>query len=353
MKLLKPLVFCLFLSVPHLGFPQLEDEAGKALESFYKSSGTSGVSACIWVENKLDWKSALGKSCEDRDFEVDSKTRIASISKPITAVAIMRLVEAGKLDLDSSISRYIDLPNTEWVEITTRQLLNHSAGIGAYQGNSEIENQRNFKDLEEAMQVFSNRPLLFSPGEKYFYTTYGYVVLGRIIEEVSGMDYAQYIQENIFIPAGMKNSGVENFQSRGQQVCLYTKKGKKTKSAKANNLSNRLPGGGIYSTSEDLVLFGRALLDESLISKSTFNKMLVRGPETEGNPYALGWFLYGPPPYEELVIGHSGEQTGCSSQLMIIPKSKTVVVVLSNTSGVWREVVGLASEFIRISELSK
>jgi hypothetical protein len=72
--------------------------------------------------------------------------------------------------------------------------------------------------------------------------------------------------------------------------------------------------------------------------------------EKEGNPYGLGWFLYGPPPHQHLVIGHSGEQTGCAAQLMIIPKSKTVVAVLANTSGTWKEVVTLASQLIQISE---
>ena len=126
------------------------------------------------------------------------------------------------------------------------------------------------------------------------------------------------------------------------------------KKAESNNLSNRIPGGGFYSTLNDVLKFGNAVLDFTLIKESTFNLMLENQfVPKQGNPYGLGWYFYAPHPNENLVIGHSGEQTGAATQLMIIPKNNTVVVVLANTSGTWKDVVGLSSSLIGISEKYK
>jgi CubicO group peptidase (beta-lactamase class C family) len=197
--------------------------------------------------------------------------------------------------------------------------------------------------------------LLFEPGTKYFYTTYGYVILGRIIEEVSGSSYGAYMKENIFDKAGMTNTGIENIEDQyDNKSCLYHKGKRKAREGKQNDLSNRVPGGGFYSTLEDVLKFGNALLEGKLIRDSTLQQMIVSEPvEYDGNKYGLGWFLYGPAPNENLVIGHSGGQTGCTSQLMIIPKSKTVVVVLSNTSGTYPDIATFASNLIGWSEKGK
>ncbi|MEP0712659.1 MAG: serine hydrolase domain-containing protein, partial [Algoriphagus sp.] len=196
------------------------------------------------------------------------------------------------------------------------------------------------------------RPLLFEPGTKYFYTTYGYVILGRIIEEVSGKSYQEYMQKNIFDIAGMNNTGIEEINDDyTNKSCLYHNNGRKAKEGKQNDLSNRIPGGGFYSTLEDVMKFGNALLEGKYIKQETLDKMTQTEPvEYDGNKYGLGWFLYGPPPNENLVIGHSGGQTGCTSQLMIIPKSKTVIVVLSNTSGNYPDIATFAVNLIAYSE---
>jgi CubicO group peptidase (beta-lactamase class C family) len=274
----------------------------------------------------------------------------------MTAVAIMQLVEQNLIDLDKPIGTYLpNFPKKEKGEITTRQLLAHTSGISQYNDTKEIENTIHFSDLKEAMHVFEDRPLLFEPGSSYFYTSYGYVVLGRIIEEVSGKTIEEYIKINIWNKANMKNTGVENIaETYDGKSCLYHFKNKKPREAKQNDLSNRIPAGGFYSTLEDMLNFGNALLDGKLIEESSFELMIQNQFEqTEGNQYGLGWFFYAPKPNDNLVIGHSGEQTGSASQLMIIPNSKTVVVVLSNTSGTWKDVVTLSSELIQLSEQIK
>ena len=313
-----------------------------------------GIAAAYSVDGVVNWSHSAGVSCKEGNipFSSTTLTRIASIAKSLTAVAVMQLVENNLIELDTPIENYLpDLPNDK-KGITTRQLLSHTAGISQYLDEKEIENTIHFQSLEEAMDVFIQRSLLFEPGAKYFYTTYGYVILGRIIETVSALSYEDYMKQNIFDKADMSNTVVENINKEYlNKSCLYHNKGRKARLGKQNDLSNRLPGGGYISTVDDLMKFGNALLEGKLISQKSLDMMIEAQPvEYDGNKYGLGWFLYGPPPNEHLVIGHSGGQTGCSSQLMLIPKSKTVVVVLSNTSGQYPEIVTFASDLIGYSE---
>lgn len=345
----------LILNCSGLIFSQNVTTARETIDLLVEDANIVGVVAGYTVEGKIKWTGNAGWACEKQrlPFSDTTLTRIASIAKPITAVAVMQLVEKGMLDLDAPVTNYLpDFPPKEKGVFTTRQLLAHTSGISQYQNTKEVENTSYYKDLDAAMEVFENRPLLFKPGSKFFYTTYGYVVLGRIIEVVSGLSFEDYMYQNIWQPAGMEHTFVEKVSKEySNKACLYHKKRRKAKAAKQNDLSNRVPGGGFISTLRDMLGFGQALLEGKLISKESLAAMMeIQFEAKEGNPYGLGFFLYGPPPHQHLVIGHSGEQTGCAAQLMLIPKSKTVVVVLTNTSGTWKEVVNASSDLIRFSE---
>lgn len=313
-----------------------------------------GIAAAYSINGKIEWNGSEGYSCADSEtpFKKGTLSRIASIAKNFTAVAIMQLIEKDQLGLNDPISKYLnDLPDDK-KQITIKQLLGHTSGIPQYQNEKEIENTVHFEKLETSMQVFINRPLMFEPGTQYFYTTYGYVILGRVIEAVSGMTYADYMKKHIFDPAGMNNTAVEEIDRHyANKSCLYHHNGRKAKVAKQNDLSNRIPGGGFYSTLEDVMKFGNALLEGKYIKPETLEMMLQTDSlDYNGNKYGLGWFLYGPAPHEGLVIGHSGGQSGCTSQLMIIPKSKTVIVVLSNTSGNYPDIANFAVNLTAYSE---
>lgn len=348
------LVFVLFISTA--SYSQELKKADELLIDMVSKKGSVGIAAGYSINGEIKWSNSAGYSClaTATPFQATTLTRIASIAKPMTAVAIMQLVEQGLIDLDTPISTYLpQYPKKEKGEITTRQLLAHTSGISQYLNTREIENTRNFSNMEEAMRVFVDRPLLFEPGTRYYYTSYGYVVLGRLIEEVSGQTYEAYMKDHIWDRANMKNTGVEYIdQVYESKSCLYHKK-KKTKTAKQNDLSNRIPAGGFYSTLQDMLHFGNALLAGELIEAGSLEIMIQQQFVQEGNQYGLGWFFYAPKPHDNLVIGHSGEQTGCASQLMLIPNSQTVVVVLSNTSGTWKDVVTLSSELIQLSEQIK
>lgn len=316
-----------------------------------------GIAAGYAVDGVLKWSGSSGYACLEGNipFAATTLTRIASISKPFTAVAVMQLVEQNRIALDVPIEHYLpELPGDKG-SITVRQLLAHTSGISQYEGEKEIENSLHFGSLREAMAIFIQRPLLFEPGSQYFYTTYGYVVLGRIVEAVSSMGYREYMKKYVFEVAGMGDTDVENLrEAYPNKSCLYHHGGRKTREARQNDLSNRIPGGGFYSTLEDVLKFGNALLEGKLIRRESLDLMVqAQDVAYDGNKYGLGWYLYGPAPHENVVIGHGGGQSGCTSQLMLVPASKTVVAVLSNTSGTYPDIATLTSNLIGFSEMEK
>lgn len=342
------------------GFSQTQNqEASSLLEKFISDNIAVGAVAGYSINGEVKWQSAVGYSDRKKrtPFTIETVSRVASVVKIFTAVAVMQLVEQGLINIDDSVQKYVpDFPKSKFGTITIKQLLHHTSGIGGYKSAKEAETKKEFPTLTDAMNVFKDRKLRFRPGSQYYYSTYGYVLLGVLIERVSGISYEKYIQKNILDKAGMKHTAIEKFGvSVPNKSSLYHRNRKgKLKNASYNNLSNRIPGGGFQTTLNDMFKFGDAIIANKLISEKTLTAMFENnGLKKGGNAHGIGWFMYAQKPNNAAVIGHSGEQTGCSAQLMIIPKSKTVVMVMANTSGSRKEALILAANLIGISEKSK
>ncbi|MDT7833000.1 serine hydrolase domain-containing protein [Flavobacteriaceae bacterium S356] len=353
------LTITLLLNVT-IGFSQTQEkEASLLLEKFISNNVTVGAVAGYSVDGEIKWQSAVGYSDKKNrtPFNVNTITRVASVVKLFTAVAVMQLIEQGLIDLNDPIQKYVpDFPKSKFGTITIKQLLNHTSGIGGYKSGKEAETKKEYPTLADAMNVFKDRKLLFRPGSQYSYSTYGYVLLGVLIERVSETTYKEYIQTNILDKAGMKHTAIEKFgvQVPNKSLLYHRNRKGKIKKAANNNLSNRIPGGGFYTTLGDMFKFGDAIINNQLINKNTLSSMFENnGLKKGGNAHGIGWFMYAQNPNNSAVIGHSGEQTGCSAQLMIVPKSKTVVMVMVNTSGSWKEAITLAANLIGISEKSR
>jgi len=320
----------------------IEEKAFKGITAAYASADSTWMYSAGYANEKaLDL------------FSTNTLTRLASIAKPMTAIAILQLVEAGQLNLDNPIQDYLpEFPIKPEGTITTRHLLNHSSGIAAYKNENEVENQIEYESLADAIDIFKNRDLLATPGTDLNYSTYGYVVLGRIIEMVSGKDYETYMQDNIWEVAGMVNTRLEHVnQTYTQKSELYHREDNgKIKVATANNLSNRHPGGGIISTLEDMLKFGKAILNNDLITKASLDLMFeFPDIKNEGLPYGLGWRKYNTDPSLGAVYGHEGAQTGASTVFMIYPEEDFFVVILTNTSGALDEVFKIAARLFEIN----
>jgi len=326
------------------------------LKSLITDGYAIGASGSYSVNGKVIWESAVGYSDkkQNKPFNLDTQVRTASIAKSMTAIAVMQLVEQGLIDINQPIDKYIpEFVQKHKTKITTKHLLSHTSGMDAYKNNKEAENKINYATLSDAYDLFKNRKLRFEPGTQFYYTSYGYVVLGMLIENVSGLSYEAYMQKNIWDRIDMNNTGIEKPEvKREKATVLYHRDRKgKIKEAKVNNLSNRIPAGGLYSTPNDIIKFGNALINNTLVSADTYKLMVEHHSlEKVNNGYGFGFYLYGGEKKEDGIIGHTGGQRGTSAQLFVIPSLKTVIIIVANTSGALREVSTVAGKLIDISQ---
>jgi len=315
-----------------------------------------GVAAGYSVDGTTIEQIAAGYADKktEKEFKLDTKVRMGSIAKPMTALAIMQLVEQKKLELDKPIQTYIpDYPKHKKTQITVRHLLSHTSGIAGYKDAKESNTTTEYSKLYDALSLFKDRDLLFEPGTQYSYTTYGYTILGAIIEAITEQNYETYMQEHIFAKAKMHNTGVDKFDKELENESkLYNRKGGKGKAklAKENNLSNRIPAGGFYTTLTDMLKFGNGVINNIFVKKETLALMREHHSlEKEKNAYGFGWFLYNPKPNEGAVIGHTGGQIGCTSFLFIVPEKKAVSIILANTSRARSSVDPIAVHLLQLS----
>ncbi len=305
------------------------------LKEYQTSKNVVSISAGIIHKGKIIWLDAKGYADLSHHVHATPKTiyRIASISKVITAVAIMQLWEEGKVNLDSDALRYIPyFPRKKW-KFTVRQILQHTAGLRSYKPG-EFNSTVFYRSTKDAVGVISNDALVYKPGTKFLYTTLGYNLLAAIIEDVSGMKFIDYLQKNIFEPAGMTSTYAE-FQREiiPNKANGYAKnKYRKIQNAPMADLSIKFAGGGLVSTSEDILFFAKALLHGKLIKPSTLDTMLVQTQLSNGRIIESGLgFEIKKDSYGNKFFGHSGFGTGFVSLLAIYPKDSAAVVDLINT----------------------
>jgi serine beta-lactamase-like protein LACTB, mitochondrial len=321
---------CSSISIPQ----NLNKILEEYLSTYYTNKQVPSISAGYLADGKIQWVSARGLSDIENNVPATNKTlyRIASISKPITAVAIMQLVEAGRINLDENVRKYIPYLPAAKKTFTVRQLLNHTAGIRTYREN-EFDSKKHFFSTRDVVLYIMKDSLEYNPGDKRIYSTLGYNLLAAVIENVSGKEYSVYLKENIFDPSEMHNT-IPDFQksiiqnrARGYMRDSY----RQLENAPLADLSIKYAGGGILSTSEDLLKFSKNLLDAKLIKAETLDSMLIPTRLNNGTyiNYGLG-FTFETDETGRKFFSHSGGGTGFSSHLIIYPVEKTASVYLIN-----------------------
>lgn len=260
--------------------------------------------------------------------------RTGSLAKPLTAVAAMTLFEAGKLDLDAPIQKYCPaFPQKQW-PITTRELLNHTSGIRHYKGDNEIGSTKHFSGMSDGFTIFAGDPLLFEPGTKFNYSTYGYTVAGCVIEGASGEKFYDYLREHVLAPAGMTHTFVDAVSTLvPHRARGYTQQDGQVKNAGLMDSSYKVPGGGLVSTAEDFVRFSMALMDHKILKSETLELMWTPSnkPQLEGgkpSPYGLGFGVT--EINGEKRLGHSGGQQGTSTVFTFYPARHFAIAVFAN-----------------------
>jgi CubicO group peptidase (beta-lactamase class C family) len=252
--------------------------------------------------------------------------RIASISKPFTATAIMILQERGKLNVGDSICKYLADCPAAWQPITIKHLLTHTSGIPDYLYFPDFQSTIALPVTHEKMiATFRNKSLGFAPGEKFAYNNSGYYLLAVIIERASGKAYAEFLRENIFAPLGMKQTGdFDNREIIENRAAGYSLKNDRPANAVYFHPSQLLGTGSLWSTTEDLLLFDQALYTEKLLKNKTLAEMLTPFK----TDYGYGW--QAAPLFNRRLIMHGGDTLGFMGFLQRFTDDRVTIVLLSN-----------------------
>lgn len=306
----------------------------QAIEAERLRQQVVGLSVAIAENGMLRLTGGYGKADLENDVPAKPNTvyRLASISKPITAIAALQLAERGKLNLDAPVQSYVpSFPQKQW-GVSLRDLLGHLGGIRHYQG-TELDSTVHYTNVTEPLRIFAEDPLVHQPRSKYFYTTYGFNLIGAAVEAAAGTSFLTFLRENIFKPAGMVSIRADNQReiirnrSRGYAKDKY---GRIINTALADT-SNKIPGGGLCSTVFDLIALANAYDSGMLLKRSSMRDMtqpqrLLDGKRTG---YGLGWNVS--PIAGRAAISHSGSQQGARTLLVLYPELKLSIVVMANS----------------------
>ena len=336
---------------PGLSTPKLQ-AVETAINAAMHRYGIPGLSAAVASGGSVRLSAGYGVADVENAVPAGPLTvyRLASVSKPITAVGVLQLAAEGKLDLDAPIQRYVPAyPEKQW-PLTSRQLLCHQAGVRQWT-EEEFRNTKHYAGLAESLEFFKNDPLLFEPGTRTLYTSLGYNLLGAAVESAAGQGYLEYLREKVFTPAGMQTAGIDDvFALIPHRAAGYQKgPGGELFNSALSDTSNRVPGGGLVSTAEDVARFAVALHSGALMKQETREQMFVRQRTRDRKPtgYGLGWAVGTERGRRE--IYHIGGQPKVSTVLYMLPDTGLSVVLLANLEGMGGPLLEVARQVAEIT----
>jgi CubicO group peptidase (beta-lactamase class C family) len=369
-----PLRFVLALSVSFLSAaagaePPPQVLAAARLEAAWRASKAPGMSLAVAQDSRIVMSESRGVA--NLNFLVpagsDTVYNLGSISKVNTAVAVMQLIEQGKVGLDDPIQKYVPtFPEKPGGPITVRQLLTHTSGIRHYlptdfPDSEANENRRPYKTLADAITLFRDDPLLFPPGTLFRYTSYGVNLLQGVIETASGLSFEDYMRRNVWQPAGMLQTAVDVpgrvVPHRAQG---YLTDGGPLREHPFGDLTYKFPSGGVISTAEDQARLCVALNAGRLLRTETRDRMWA-----SQLPLPIRSYQENAPPYEETFeqgflwratkdaagrrfVYHCGSVQGFQDCLVNFPSENLVVVLLANGDEApgWAEPLAIAELFL-------
>lgn len=310
----------------------------KTYNDYLQFNGTILVAS----EGEIIYKNGFGKANFEWEIpnQTNTKFQIASVTKQFTSMLIMQLVAQGKLDQHIPISNYLpDYPTPQGNLITIHHLLNHTSGIPNHTSFPSYRTQMmKFIKPQDLVNTYSDSTLLFPPGEKFDYSNSGYALLGYLIEKIEKKPYEKVLEEKIFNPLGMNNSGYQPSQRLiKNKASGYSTIGLSYLKANYMDISEAYSSGGIYSTVEDLFLWDQALYSEKLLPKlwldSLFSPQVPLGNIHYANGWDIGEFQIGNTSSTLKSISHDGVINGFTALISRIPSKKVSIIILNNTGG--------------------
>jgi len=314
------------------------DKAREVANTFLTNEYIPGMSISVSKNDELIWSEGFGFSDIDNKTKVvPSKTqfRLASISKPITAVGLAILADKKQLKFDESLYTYIpNYPKKEY-DFSIRQIGGHLAGIRHYKGQEFISNKK--MSIKEGLGIFKNDPLIHQPGTKYQYSTYGWNLLSAVIEEITEKDFTEFMKSSLLVPLKMWNTTLDLSDQEMPNRTKFYRKTNQNKITQSPSVSNehKVAGGGFIATSEDLIHFGNEIIDPQIISEESLKELLKAQKTQDGKStnYGIG-FGIGTSPRNTPNFSHSGGGVGATTLLLVYPEEKIVIAIVTNLSQV-------------------
>ncbi len=293
---------------------------------------TPGLTIGI-MQGDFEWVKGYGYSDLENKVpaRADSAYRLASVSKSMTAVAIMQLVEKGKIDLDAEVQTYVPyFPKKQW-PVTVRQVLGHLGGISHYKNPANELHIKEKKTTREAIAIFESFDLIAEPGTRYSYSSYGYNLLGGIVEAVSGMSFGDYMRQNVWAPVGMNDTRMDDpFEVIPNRVRGYRLVNGRVGNSEFVDISSRFAAGGTRSTVPDLLKYARATIARKFLSPAGMFQMVNSMVTREGRltNYGMGWETT--PYLGRYMLVHSGGQQETTTLLYLVPSQNLAMAVALN-----------------------
>lgn len=315
--------------------PTFESELDAWLRR-YRAAGLFQGAVLVARDGEVIFSQGYGLADKKNDIPNTPQTRfaLASVSKQFTAMAILILQEQGALDVNNNFCWYLSDCPESWEEITLHQLLTHTSGIPEYFGLADdfFDTMGTPSPPEDTLASVVNLPLEFPPGEGWAYSNTGYFLLGLVIEQAAGQSYEMYLQENIFGPLKMKDTGYGIYLP-DMAVGLIG-----PDEARIMDVSIEFAAGGLYSTVEDLLLWDQALYTDQLLPQEALSNMFtgyaavdsIRNPIFEGQSYGYGWFVGEDNGHR--IVHHTGSIPGFKTYIMRYLDDNITAILLNNQS---------------------
>ena len=313
-----------------------DDPRVRAFEQFaaeaMKAQQMPGLSVAV-VHGDFRWSKGFGYADVENEVpaRADSSYRMASVSKPMTAVAVLKLVDEGKIDLDAEVQTYVPYFPRKPHKVTVRQLLAHQGGISHYRDYNKEGRIRDPKSTREAIAIFEEFELVAEPGTVYRYSSYGYNLLGAVVEGASGKPFGEYMTENVWKPLGMTSTRMDDPRALvPHRVTGYTLEDGKLRRSEYVDISSRFGGGGTRSTVEDMIRFAEGIADGKVLKAETRELAWTAAPTRDGRytNYGLGFGIIAPG--GRFGVGHSGSQQETRTDLFLFPRERFAVALASN-----------------------
>ncbi len=309
-----------------------------AIEELMEQGGIPGFSAAVLMGGEIVWSEGFGFAHLEQGTRVDTQTRfrIGSVSKVVTAAAVGKLWQEGKLDLDAPVRQYVRaFPEKQW-EFTTRQLTGHLAGIRHYSIREGLfENTERFPSVTSALKVFKSDPLIHEPGTKYVYSSYGFNLVSVVVEKAAGEPFLDYMDRQIFVPLRMTRTVADRTERiiEGRTGFYFRNRKGEIRNTNFADNSYKWAGGGFLSNTEDLARFGAMHFEPGFLEAETLELLFTSQQLTDGAETGVGiaWRI-GRDDAGRLIYHHGGSSNGGRAFLLLYPEEQVVVALAANLS---------------------